>query len=73
MEPFRIIVDMVVKEKQFTQFETEEKHIMLTVLQKEIKIAGTTQVLTNAIKIYVKSVFDALNDRSIERIIFYEL
>ena len=73
MEPFRIIVDMVVKEKQFTKFETEEKHIMLTVLQKEIKIAGTKQVLTNAIKIYVKSVFDALNDRSIERIIFYEL
>ncbi len=73
MEPFRVVVDMVVKEKQFTQFETEEKHIMLTVLQKEIKIAGTTQVLTNAIKIYVKSVFDALNDRSIERIIFYEL
>ena len=73
MEPFRIIVDMVVKETQFTKFETEEKHIMLTVLQKEIKIAGTKQVLTNAIKIYVKSVFDALNDRSIERIIFYEL
>lgn len=73
MEPFRVVVDMVVKENEFTQFETEEKHIMLTVLQKEIKIAGTTQVLTNAIKIYVKSVFDALNDRSIERIIFYEL
>ena len=68
MEPFRIIVDMVVKETQFTKFETEEKHIMLTVLQKEIKIAGT-----NAIKIYVKSVFDALTDRNIERIIFYEL
>lgn len=73
MEPFRIVVDMVVKENQFTKFETEEKHIMLTVLQKEIKIAGAKQVLTNAIKIYVKSVFDALNDRSIERIIFYEL
>ena len=73
MEPFRIIVDMVVKETQFTKFETEEKHIMLTVLQKEIKIAGTKQVLTNAIKIYVKSVFDALTDRNIERIIFYEL
>ena len=72
MEPFRIVVDMVVKENQFTKFETEEKHIMLTVLQKEIKIAGAKQVLTNAIKIYVKSVFDALNDRSIERIIFYE-
>ncbi len=73
MEPFRIIVDMVVKETQFTKFETEEKHNMLTVLQKEIKIAGTKQVLTNAIKIYVKSVFDALTDRNIERIIFYEL
>lgn len=73
MEPFRIIVDMVVKETQFTKFETEEKHIMLTILQKEIKIAGTKQVLTNAIKIYVKSVFDALTDRNIERIIFYEL
>lgn len=73
MEPFRIIVDMAVKDNEFTKFETEEKHIMLTVLQKEIKIAGTKQVLTNAIKIYVKSVFDALTDRNIERIIFYEL
>lgn len=73
MEPFRIVVDILVRKQQFSKFETDEKHIMLTVLQKEVKIAGTKQVLTNAIKIYVKSVFDALNDRSTERIIFYEL
>ena len=36
-------------------------------------IAGTKQYVSNAIKIYAKSVLDALCKDDIERLIFYEL
>ena len=35
-------------------------------------IAGRNEYLTNAIKIYTKSVFDALNDEDISLIKFYQ-
>lgn len=73
MEPFRILVDEVVKEHDFQRFDTDEKHQMLELFQKEVIIAGAKQVVTNAIKIYTKSVLDALTERQPERIIFYEL
>ena len=73
MEPFRILVDRLVYEKQFTEFGTDEKHDMLHLLEKEIKIGGSRQVLTNGIRIYVRSVFDALCDDNPEEILFYTL
>ena len=73
MEPFRILVDEVVKEHDFQRFDTAEKHQMLELFQKEVIIAGAKQVVTNAIKIYTKSVLDALTEQQPERIIFYEL
>lgn len=73
MEPFRILVDELVKEHDFQRFDTDEKHQMLELFQKEVIIAGAKQVVTNAIKIYTKSVLDALTERQPERIIFYEL
>lgn len=73
MEPFRILVDELVKEHDFQRFDTAEKHQMLELFQKEVIIAGAKQVVTNAIKIYTKSVLDALTERQPERIIFYEL
>lgn len=73
MEPFRVIVDRKVKKESFQKFETEEKHKMLHILQEEVMIAGTKQYVSNAIKIYAKSVLDALCKDDIERLIFYEL
>lgn len=73
MEPFRILVDELVKEHDFQRFDIDEKHQMLELFQKEVIIAGAKQVVTNAIKIYTKSVLDALTERQPERIIFYEL
>lgn len=64
MEPFRILVDRMVYNNQFTQFETEEKHILLHLLETEVLIGGQRQVLTNAVRIYVKSVFAALCDEN---------
>lgn len=71
MEPFRPIVDRVVVDNNFEKFDVEEKRIMLSILEKEVTINGRVEVLVNAIKIYIKSVFDALNDKDISLIRFY--
>ena len=73
MEPFRVLVARMVFESEFTKFETEEKHVLLHLLEKEIKIGGSKQVLTNGIRIYVRSVFDALCDDNPQEILFYTL
>lgn len=72
MEPYRVLVDRVVYQNKFVQFKTEEKHVMLTLLKSEVVINDTRQVLINAIKIYVKSVFDALLYEDASRVAFYE-
>lgn len=71
MEPFRPLVDQLVVELIPEKFETEEKRKMLELLNKEVEICGKMEVVTNAIKIYCRSVFDALNDRDISLIRFY--
>jgi hypothetical protein len=53
------------------RFETDEKHRMLDLVNAEVSIAGKTEYLPNAIKIYVRSVFDAINDNDISEIKFY--
>lgn len=71
MEPFRIIVDKMVKSMKLEQFEHKEKMELLTILQQEVMIAGRNENVNNAIKIYCKSVFDALNDKDTSLIKFY--
>lgn len=75
MEPFRPIVDRYVKEEGITTFEAAEKHGILTLLQAEFWIEGRRQTLLNAIKLYCKSVFDAIEsgDLSYIRLYSYEL
>ena len=73
MEPFRVLVDRYVYSSGFIEFSTEEKHRMLEILQQEIGINNTRQVLNNGIKIYVKSVFDAINEKDLSLITFYGL
>ena len=73
MEPFRILVDRYVYSSRFTAFSVEEKHKMLEILQQEIGINNTRQFLTNGIKIYVRSIFDAINEKDLSLITFYGL
>ena len=72
MEPFRPFVDLKVKRMAFPFFEKEEKHEMISLLKEEVTIANRNEYLTNAIRIYTKSVFDALNDNDISQIKFYK-
>lgn len=71
MEPFRPLVDIMVTETVPIKFEHEEKMHMLTLLQKEVFIAGRMESINNAIKIYCKSVFDSINDDDVSLIRFY--
>ena len=72
MEPFRPLVDEMVLGYSFDVFETEEKHQMLGLLQRELYISGKKEYFPNAIKIYVRSVIDAINDKDISLIRFYK-
>ena len=71
MEPFRILVDREVTEMKLLQFEHEEKMQLVNILNQEIQIDGKTQYVNNAIKIYCKSVFDALEEDDSSLIRFY--
>lgn len=73
MEPYRPIIDRMVVEMQPKQFEIDEKHQMLTVLNREVVIDGKKELLAKAVKIYSRSVFDALNDQDISLIKIYSL
>lgn len=72
MEPFRPIVDDFVYQMQPQRFEKEEKHFLLRILEQELLIDGKREILVNAIKIYTKSIFDALNEDNRFLIKFYE-
>lgn len=71
MEPFRIIVDRKVYEMKIKKFEIDEKHSIINILNEEVIIAGRNEILDNAIKIYVKSVFDAINSKDVSLLKFY--
>lgn len=71
MEPFRILIDKEVKMMTLDKFEHEEKMRIVNVLNYEVKIEGKTQYVNNAIKIYCKSIFDALNEGDSSLINFY--
>lgn len=71
MEPLRTLVDRCVVNLKPEKFEHEEKIEIIKLLQQEVNIGGRNEILTNAIKIYTKSVFDAINDNDLSEIKFY--
>lgn len=73
MEPYRPIVDRFVVEMNPGQFEKDEKHHMISILNQEVNIDGRKELLGKAVRIYTRSVFDALNDQDISQIKFYTL
>lgn len=73
MEPFRILVDRMVYSMQPTKFEQDEKHFMWTLLDQKVMIDGQNQFVMNAIKIYTKSVLDAIDDKDSAEIKFYSI
>ncbi|MDE5600961.1 MAG: type II CRISPR-associated endonuclease Cas1 [Clostridia bacterium] len=75
IEPFRPLVDRKVVTMRIEKFEHEEKMALVDLLNSKVKIKGQEHHLINAIRIFVLSVFDALAERDVSKIIFpsYEL
>lgn len=73
MEPFRVIIDDMVRSQEYTDFGAEVKHEIVKILNNGYMIRDTEQTLLNAIKLYTKSVFDAINEENIQLIKFVEI
>lgn len=75
MEPFRPFVDITAINMDLSVFEHDQKMAFVKLLNKGVKIDGKINVMTNAVRIYVKSVFNAICERNISMIKFpeYEL
>lgn len=72
MEPFRILVDRKVYSMKPEKLEHEEKVELVNLLNEEVYIADRKEYVNNAIKIYVKSVLDALSENDSSMIRFYK-
>ncbi|MCD7797681.1 MAG: type II CRISPR-associated endonuclease Cas1 [Clostridiales bacterium] len=77
MEPFHPIVDCRVKKMSPSKFDKQEKVQLINLLSTEILVDNRANTLLNTIKIYSKSVFNAIEDCDISLLKFpvidYEL
>lgn len=73
MEPFRILIDQHVYFSGYKEFERVQKYEILNMFNDYIEINNSKQTVWNAVKIYVKSVFNALNSEDISDIKFFEI
>lgn len=71
MEPFRTIIDRAVYGLQLDEFGKTEKMYLVNLLNEEVRMANRKETVNNAIKIYCKSVFDAIEENDISLIKFY--
>ncbi len=62
MEPFRPFVDLVVRNMDHTEFGKEQKIQLVNTLNEQIKIGGQYQYMINAIRVFVKSAMDAMEE-----------
>ncbi|MDD4088904.1 MAG: type II CRISPR-associated endonuclease Cas1 [Tissierellia bacterium] len=72
MEPFRPLIDRQVYYMEVEEFEHKEKMEVISVLNKEVIIDEKVHCVNNAIKIYCRSVFNALNEKDVSLIRFYK-
>lgn len=72
MEPFRILADRMVYEMKPDAFTTTEKHTLWNLLHQTVMIDSCNQTVLNAIRIYTKSVLDAIENLDPARIRFFE-
>lgn len=71
MEPFRILIDRKIYEMELTDFDGAEKYEVISVLSENVRINDRQEKVSNAIKIYCRSVFEAIESRSLSKIKFY--
>ena len=72
MEPFRILVDRQVYKMNLQEYGKEEKIELVDILNHSVYIDGNQEYVSKAIRIYSKSIFDALNENDVSQIRFYK-
>ena len=72
MEPFRPLVDRKVLHMTLVEFEHLQKMELVNLMNEEVIINDRSELVSNAVKIYCKSVFDALEDADVSQIKFYK-
>lgn len=72
MEPFRPLIDRQIYYMDIEEFEHKEKMEVISVLNNEVIIDDKRHNVNNAMKIYCRSIFDALNEKDVSLIKFYE-
>lgn len=71
MEPFRQLVDRKVYAGKYTEFSVDAKRELLNILNESIYIAESKQTVLNGIRLYTRSIFEALNEGDASLIKFY--
>ena len=72
MEPFRVLVDRKVVHMDLAEFSSKEKMELVDILNHTVYIDGSREYVSKAMRIYSKSVFDALNESDLSIIKFYQ-
>lgn len=72
MEPFRPLVDKIVKEIEIKDsFGTEEKHKILSIVYDQLKIDNKSYYLFDVIEKYSVAVFNAIENEDVSLLKFY--
>ena len=72
MEPFRVIVDELAYKENPQKFEKNEKRKLQNILNLKFRINNVNHYLSDIIKIYTKSIFDALSANDLSLVRFFE-
>lgn len=77
MEPFRPLIDRTVRDLEFADFGKEQKREVIQTLNEQVLIGEKNQYVVTAIRIFVRSTLDAMDQKDPERLTFpvfdYEL
>lgn len=71
MEPFRVLIDRKILDMDIEDFGSTEKRSIISVLSEPLNINYRNEIVSNAIKIYCKSIFEALENDNVKDIKFY--
>ena len=71
IEPFRILIDRIVYNLDIQEFDSPVKYQLINVLNHEVIINGNREYVGKAIRIYVKSACDALEEQDPSVLKFY--
>ena len=72
MEPFRVIVDELAYKENPQKFEKDEKRKLQNILNLKFRLNNVNHYLSDVIKIYTKSIFDALSSNDLSLVRFFQ-